>query len=72
MLGREYENFLNMLKQNQQSLIDEYGATNTAEFFAVVSELFFEKPRELSQKHPQLYQKFTEFYQQDPARYLKS
>lgn len=71
MLGREYENFLGMLKQNQQSLIDEYGATNPAEFFAVVTELFFEKPKELNKKHPQLYQQFTEFYQQDPARYLK-
>ncbi|MDZ7659904.1 M90 family metallopeptidase [Fodinibius sp.] len=72
VLGREYNNFLNKLKQNQQSLIDEYGATNPAEFFAVVTELFFEKPKQLKNKHPQLYSQLTEFYQQDPAAYLKS
>ncbi len=72
VLGREYKNFLSTLKQNQQTLIDEYGATNPAEFFAVVTELFFEKPNELCQKHPQLYQEFTEFYQQDPIQYYKN
>lgn len=72
VLGREYNNFLNKLKQNQQSLIDEYGASNPAEFFAVVTELFFEKPKQLKNKHPQLYSQLTEFYQQDPAAYLKS
>jgi Mlc titration factor MtfA (ptsG expression regulator) len=69
VLGREYQNFLSTLKQNQQTLIDEYGATNPAEFFAVVTELFFEKPNELSQKHPELYREFSGFYQQDPAQY---
>ena len=72
ILGREYENFLNKLEQNQQSLIDEYGATNPAEFFAVVTELFFEKPKELRSKYPQLYKQLKEFYQQDPAAYLQS
>lgn len=72
IIGREYQNFLSSIEQNQQLLIDEYGATNPAEFFAVVTELFFEKPRALKNKHPQLYGQFKEFYQQDPATYLKS
>lgn len=69
VVGNEYNNLLEALKRNQQTLIDEYGATNLAEFFAVVTEYFFEKPRELQKKHPELYQQLTEFYQQDPATY---
>lgn len=72
VVGNEYNNLLEALKRNQQTLIDEYGATNLAEFFAVVTEYFFEKPRELQKRHPELYQQLTEFYQQDPATYIKS
>lgn len=43
------------MKRTGQSDINLYGATNQAEFFAVVSEYFFEKPRELEQNHPELY-----------------
>jgi len=35
--------------------INPYGATNEAEFFAVVSEYFFERPDLLKEKHPELY-----------------
>lgn len=72
VVGNEYNNLLEALKRNQQTLIDEYGATNLAEFFAVVTESFFEKPRALQKKHPELYQQLSEFYQQDPASYIKS
>lgn len=72
VVGNEYNNLLKALKQNQQTLIDEYGATNLAEFFAVVTEYFFEKPGALKRRHPELYQQLTEFYQQDPAIYIKS
>lgn len=70
VVGNEYNNLLKALKRNQQTLIDEYGATNLAEFFAVVTEYFFEKPHELQKKHPELYQQLMEFYQQDPATYI--
>lgn len=40
---------------NNNSDINPYGATNEAEFFAVVSEYFFERPDLLKEKHPQLY-----------------
>lgn len=72
VVGNEYNNLLQALKRNQQTLIDEYGATNLAEFFAVVTECFFEKPNELQKKHPELYQQLKEFYQQDPSSYIKS
>lgn len=71
VVGNEYNNLLKALKRNQQTLIDEYGATNLAEFFAVVTETFFEKPAALQKRHPDLYKQLTEFYQQDPASYIK-
>ena len=47
--------------------IDDYGATNPAEFFAVVTEMFFESSRALKQSHPELYGQLARFYRQDPA-----
>ncbi len=72
ILGKEYRQFLKTIEENQQTLIDEYGATNPAEFFAVVTELFFEKPKGLKSNYPQLYNQLREFYQQDPAQYYTS
>ena len=40
----------------KKSDINPYGATNKQEFFAVISEYFFERPKLLKQKHPELYQ----------------
>lgn len=51
-----------------KSDINPYGATNKAEFFAVVSEYFFERPDLLQSKHPQLYQLLEQVFKQDPAR----
>jgi MtfA peptidase len=50
-----------------RSDIDPYGATNEAEFFAVVSEYFFERPELLEQKHPELYQLLTQLFRQKPS-----
>ena len=46
---------INEMKQKNHSDINLYGATNDAEFFAVVSEYFFERPDELKTHHPELY-----------------
>jgi Mlc titration factor MtfA (ptsG expression regulator) len=51
-----------------RSQIDSYGATNPSEFFAVVTETFFEKPRSLRAKYPDLYELFRQYYRLDPAR----
>ena len=48
-----------------KSNIPDYGATNRVEFFAVVSEYFFERPKMLKRKHPQLFELLESFYQQD-------
>lgn len=50
------------------TVLDTYGATNPAEFFAVVTEAFFERPHALRARHPQLYAELGEFFCQDPAR----
>ncbi|MBK8089347.1 MAG: zinc-dependent peptidase [Chitinophagaceae bacterium] len=42
--------------------IDMYGATNTAEFFAVISEYFFEQPEALQSNHPELFQMLERIY----------
>jgi Mlc titration factor MtfA (ptsG expression regulator) len=44
----------------------DYGATNAAEFFAVATEAFFEKPRQLQQKKPEVYRALARFYRIDP------
>jgi len=51
------------------TLLDSYGATNPAEFFAVATEAFFERPLALRQHRPQLYGELRRFYRQDPALY---
>jgi Mlc titration factor MtfA (ptsG expression regulator) len=51
------------------TLLDTYGATDPAEFFAVSTEVFFERPRALRARHPKLYAEFARFFRQDPASY---
>ena len=50
-----------------RSDINPYGATNEAEFFAVVAEYFFERPDLLQDKNPELYQLLTTIFRQHPA-----
>lgn len=70
ILSKEYQDFIQNLERRQQTLLDEYGAENISEFFAVVTECFFEQPKELKHSHPELYEQLTIFYQQDPLHYL--
>lgn len=48
--------------------IDMYGATNTAEFFAVISEYFFEQPELLRARHPDLFEMLERIYRTDKYR----
>jgi Mlc titration factor MtfA (ptsG expression regulator) len=52
-------------------VIDSYGATSPAEFFAVVTETFFEKPHQLEHHHPKLYEQFKQCYLLDPKQWSK-
>ena len=49
-----------------RTLLDPYGATNKAEFFAVSSETFFEQPAAMQQLHPELFQLLNTYYKVDP------
>jgi Mlc titration factor MtfA (ptsG expression regulator) len=51
------------------TLLDTYGVTNPAEFFAVATEAFFERPRMLRSRHPKLYAELQSYFQQDPVEY---
>jgi Mlc titration factor MtfA (ptsG expression regulator) len=67
VLGAEYEQLRADARRGRKSVLDKYGATEPAEFFAVATECFFEKPEQLRKKHPELYDELREFYRQDPA-----
>lgn len=67
VMQAEFDHLRSDLAQHHQHFIDAYGATNPAEFFAVITEAFFEQPNQLKQRHPALYDQLARFYQQDPA-----
>ena len=67
VLGHDFDELVRETERHHRTLIDRYGATSPAEFFAVATEVFFEKPRPLRTKHPDLYEQLRAFYQQDPA-----
>ncbi|OHB65690.1 MAG: hypothetical protein A2Y76_15085 [Planctomycetes bacterium RBG_13_60_9] len=68
-LGEDFENFQRAIEEDRAEVLDEYGATNPAEFFAVATESFFERPEELQEMYPRLYDELKRFYQQDPAAF---
>jgi Mlc titration factor MtfA (ptsG expression regulator) len=67
VLMDEFVRLQQRASMQEPSLIGYYGATNPAEFFAVVSEVFFEQPREMAALHPALYGELRTFYRIDPA-----
>jgi hypothetical protein len=65
VLGAEFQA---LQEARGKTVLDRYGATNPAEFFAVATEAFFEKPVQLRSRHPELYDELALYYRQDPAR----
>jgi Mlc titration factor MtfA (ptsG expression regulator) len=66
VLGAEFAALRERVAQGAPGLIDAYGATEPAEFFAVVSEHFFEQPRALAAEHPALFAEFARYYRVNP------
>jgi Mlc titration factor MtfA (ptsG expression regulator) len=67
VMGAEFQALQRRLATGDTaSLIEPYAATNAAEFFAVTSELFFEKPLDLKQDHAALYAELQHYYGVDP------
>lgn len=66
---KEFEQLRTDLAAGHATLLDGYGATNPAEFFAVASECFFEQAEELKRRHARLYERMRLFYRQNPAEW---
>lgn len=62
-----YQRLIDDAEFGHATLLDVYGATNVAEFFAVSTEAFFERGLAMRQVHPDLYEAFRAFYGHDPA-----
>lgn len=62
----EYEQLCRDIERGVPTVIDEYGATDPAEFFAVATETFFEKPFQLQRQHPELYNELKRYYKLNP------
>ena len=62
-----YEDFCGRVDRGDETRLDPYGAEHPAEFFAVMSEAFFETPGLLKGEYPAVYEQLSLYYRQDPA-----
>ena len=68
--GKAYEHFCKRVDDWEDNVIDDYAAESPGEFFAVMSEAFFEKPQAVRCAYPDVYAQLALFYRQDPAARL--
>ncbi len=68
VMSAEYASLVERTQAGERDVLNPYGATNAAEFFAVATESFFESARELQATHLELYGVLRDFYRQDPAQ----
>ena len=66
-LAAAYDDFVGRVDGDETTAIDAYAAESPAEFFAVLSEVFFAAPATLLHAYPDVYRQFVAFYRQDPA-----
>lgn len=69
VFSRQFELLKQQAKAGTPSIFDYYGATNPAEFFAVASEVFFEKAHQFHHEHPMLYRQLKQYYRVDPIHW---
>jgi Mlc titration factor MtfA (ptsG expression regulator) len=62
-----YEGFCDALERGTDTWLDPYAAEHPSEFFAVLSEAFFQDPKETRRRYPAAYEQLSLFYRQDPA-----
>ncbi|WP_408962533.1 M90 family metallopeptidase [Pseudanabaena mucicola] len=72
VMTAEFLQFCDRIAKGNRTVMDSYGATNPAEFFAVATETFFEKPHQLNQKHQDLYELLQRYYRLDPRQWKRS
>ena len=66
VMADEYQNQVRKALKGKRSVIDHYGATNPAEFFATATEAFFEKPEQLYRKRPEVYRILKSYFRLSP------
>lgn len=71
-MNEEWAYLARQAERGRATVLDHYGATSAAELFAVATETFFEKPRQLHEHHPTLYQVLKEYFRQDPLARLEA
>lgn len=71
VFSEEFQKLHRELAMGFRTLIDSYGATNPAEFFAVVTELFFERPAAMRERHPELFEQLLNYYRVNPLEWSK-
>ncbi|WP_397383053.1 zinc-dependent peptidase [Prosthecobacter sp.] len=67
-----YADFLQRTEEGTEKVLDAYGATNPAEFFAVATETFFEKPQKLYDERPEMYAELARYYRLDPREWMET
>ncbi len=68
-MSHTYQDFLDDIEHGRKTVMDDYGSTNPAEFFSVATETFFEKPRQLQKRRPELYLELCKYYRTDPLKW---
>lgn len=63
-----YDELCTAVDNGQDTWLDPYASESPAEFFAVCSELFFERPTEFREHYPQLHEQLAAYYRQQPER----
>ncbi len=71
VVGREFRRLEEAVARGRRTLLDDYGATNPAEFFAVATECFFEQPVEMRHRHRELFEVLHDFYRLDPTEWVR-
>lgn len=67
-----YDNLRHSLRHHRTSWLDPYGATKPAEFFAVLTETFYQQPQHLKEQQPAVYELLRDFYRIDPGELAPS
>lgn len=67
-----YDDLRHSLRNHRKSWLDPYGATKPAEFFAVLTETFYQQPQHLKEQQPAVYGLLCDFYRIDPGELAQS
>ena len=71
-MNAQWTYLLEQAEKGRATVLDTYGAESAAELFAVAAEAFFEKPRQLERRHPELYLVLKEYFRQDPGARIEA